>query len=98
VDLRLRAGRDAFVPRAGAVRTRIGRRLGGPVVIGREGLQLRLPGAGCQRRARAQLTLHFWECWRVRAGDTEPASRTNTPAEVDPPAQQSCRVPSPVQP
>jgi hypothetical protein len=27
---------------------------------------------------------HFWECWRVRAGATEPPNRTNTPSDVTP--------------
>jgi hypothetical protein len=27
---------------------------------------------------------HFWECWRVRSGDTEPPNRTNTPSDVSP--------------
>ena len=27
---------------------------------------------------------HFWECWRVRSGDREPPSRTNTPGTVTP--------------
>jgi hypothetical protein len=28
---------------------------------------------------------HFWECWRVRSGQTEPPNRTNTPSTVTPP-------------
>lgn len=28
---------------------------------------------------------HFWECWRVRSGEQEPPSRTNTPSTVSPP-------------
>ena len=30
---------------------------------------------------------HFWECWRVRSGQQEPPSRTNTPGDVTPSGQ-----------
>ena len=30
---------------------------------------------------------HFWECWRVRSGETKPSNRSPTPDDVEPPGE-----------